>query len=281
MGASRVAAASLRGTRQRRRSHRDCSFLLQRETRRGRATECPPSGATSLGQGGFCDDRVVVEVVVVGAELAPGALEVLEQLRAAGHRVRTARSVREAELARRSGRVDAMVAFEDAEELRRRIDDVPIAAWLRARSTGRAAELLELGVDEVVDAGMGRAELLARIAVLAHRAPAPAGAVAFGPLRIDRDRGEATWHGRRLQLTPREREVLHVLAEARGATVRRETLYRAVWGYAMARGDRTVDVNVKRLRDKLAAAVGGPLAIETEPAIGYRLALSEPAVTAL
>ncbi len=222
-----------------------------------------------------------MEVVVVGAELAPSALDVVEQLRAAGHRVRTARSVGEAELAQRSGRVDALLAFEDAAELRRRIESVPVAAWLRARSTEQAAELLELGVDEVLDGGMGRGELLARIGALAHRAPSPAAAVMFGPLRVDSERGEATWRGRRLQLTPREREVLHVLAAGQGATVRRETLYRAVWGYAMARGDRTVDVNVKRLRDKLTAAVGGPLAIETEPAVGYRLALCEPVVTAL
>jgi DNA-binding response OmpR family regulator len=49
----------------------------------------------------------------------------------------------------------------------------------------------------------------------------------------------------------------------------------------MARGDRTVDVNVKRLREKLGASVGPPLAIETEPGVGYRLVVAEPAVTAL
>jgi DNA-binding response OmpR family regulator len=236
----------------------------------------PPSDRPRL-----CDDRLVVEVVVVGAQPARSALELVERLRAEGHRVRTARNVGDAELARRSGPVDVVIALEDAAEVRRRIDGVPVVAWLGSRSTERAAELLELGIDEVIDGGMGPRELLARIAALAGRAPAPAGAVSFGPLRVDRERGEATWHGRRLQLTPREREVLQVLVEAQGATVRREALYRAVWGYAMARGDRTVDVNVKRLRDKLAAAVGGPLAIETEPAVGYRLALAEPAVTAL
>jgi DNA-binding response OmpR family regulator len=49
----------------------------------------------------------------------------------------------------------------------------------------------------------------------------------------------------------------------------------------MARGDRSVDVNVKRLRDKLASAVGAPLAIETEPSVGYRLVVADAAVTAL
>lgn len=210
-----------------------------------------------------------------------GPAGLAERLRDQGHVVRVVRSVGEAELARRSGRVDAVVTTGEATELRRRLDDVPLAVWLPARSSERTAELLEAGIDEVVDGGMGERELAARIAALARRAPAPAEAVTFGALRVDRGRGEATWHARRLQLTPREREVLHVLTAARGATVRREALYRAVWGYAMARGDRTVDVNVKRLRDKLAAAVGAPLAIETEPGVGYRLSVAETAVTAL
>ena len=222
-----------------------------------------------------------MEVVVVAAELAPNLSQVIDRLTAGGDSVRVVRSVGEAELAQRTRRFDVVLAAGDAAELRQRLEDVPVAAWLPARSTEQAAELLELGVDDVLDRQMGEREQLARIAALGRRAPAPAPAVEFGPLRLDRDRGETTWHGRRLALTPREREVLHVLAEAKGATVRREVLYRAVWGYGMARGDRTVDVNVKRLRNKLSAAVGAPLAIETEPAVGYRLSVSEPLVTAL
>jgi DNA-binding response OmpR family regulator len=128
---------------------------------------------------------------------------------------------------------------------------------------------------------MGTREQLARVDAVLRRAT-PEGAVAeAGPLRVDRERGEATWHGRRLQLTARERDVLHALADEQGHTVRRELLYRRVWGYAMARGDRTVDVNVKRLRAKLGEAIGAPLAIETEPGVGYRLVVGENAVTAL
>lgn len=221
-----------------------------------------------------------MEVIVVGDDTASRASHLVDHARAAGHRVRTAGSVGEAELVVRSSRVDVLVALDGAAELRRRLD-VPIAGWLPARSTAQAAELLELGVDEVLDGGMGEREQLARLAALARREPGRAEPAAFGPLRVDPARGEATWHARRLPLTPRERDVLHALAAAQGATVRREALYRAVWGYTMARGDRTVDVNVKRLRDKLAKAVGAPLAIETEPAVGYRLAVFETAVTAL
>jgi len=222
-----------------------------------------------------------VEVLYVGRADDPTTARLLEALRGAGHGVRRAATAGEAELAARSARVDAALAEDDPAPLRRRLGDVPVAAWLPAASTVRAAELLEGGADEVVHAGMGEREQLARIAALGRRAPGAEPAVGLGPLRVDRDRGEATWHGRRLQLTPRERDVLHVLAAAGGATVRREALYRSVWGYAMARGDRTVDVNVKRLREKLGTAVGPPLTIETEPGVGYRLVVAEPAVTAL
>ena len=207
-----------------------------------------------------------------------------DSLLQAGHRVRTATGVGEAVLAARTSRTDAVIADArqvQPSELRRRIPGIPIVAWIDTASTESAALLLEDGADEVVHIGMGTREQLARIASLSSRAPSREPALELGPLRVDRERGEASWHGRRLALTPRERDVLHELAAARGATVRREALYRAVWGYAMARGDRTVDVNVRRLRAKLDTTVGSPLVIETEPGVGYRLIVADSAVTAL
>ena len=97
----------------------------------------------------------------------------------------------------------------------------------------------------------------------------------MGALRIDDVNGEAEWAGQDLGLTRREREVLHALVDSGGKTMRREVLYKRVWGYAMARGDRSVDVNVKRLRSKLAKLAGSELEIKTQPGIGYRLELVE------
>jgi DNA-binding response OmpR family regulator len=192
-----------------------------------------------------------------------------------GHDVRTVASLGEAELAVRSGRVDVVLCAGEAAAVRRRLGTVPVAVQLPSASTAAVADAFEAGADEVLHPGMGERERIARLEALARRAPTGEAAVTVGPLTVDRDRGEATWHGRRLQLTARERDVLHALAAAHGATVRREAIYRAVWGYAMTRGDRSVDVNVKRLRDKLAEQVGPPLAIETEPGVGYRLELSQ------
>lgn len=129
------------------------------------------------------------------------------------HGVRVVRGEGEAELARRSARTDLVVAAAGAAELRGRVEDVAVAAWLPAHSSERAAELLEAGLDEVVDAAMSLREQVARLEAAARRMPAPAESVSFGPLRVDRGRGEATWHGRRLPLTPRERDVLRELAD--------------------------------------------------------------------
>jgi DNA-binding response OmpR family regulator len=226
-----------------------------------------------------------VQLLLLAEVDDPAAGGLAERLRSAGHGVNLAVGAGEAELAARTGRLDAVIfdalAGWSVGELRRRLPGLPVAAWLREHSDERVAELLAAGADDVLHRGMGAREHAARVAALVERAPRAEGAVEVGPLRIDAERGEATWHGRRLPLTQRERDVLHALAEARGATVRREALYRRVWGYAMARGDRAVDVNVKRLRAKLASEVGAPLSIETEPGVGYRLAVAESAVTAL
>jgi DNA-binding response OmpR family regulator len=173
---------------------------------------------------------------------------------------------------------DTAVAGEDfTRRMRRQQPERRLVAWLGAASSERTADLLSHGVVDVVNPSMGRREIAARLAnaFLQDRASQD-GRVEVGKLVIDARHGEVRWHDTHLRLTRREREVLHVLAESFGRTVRRESLYRDVWGYAMARGDRSVDVNVRRLRAKLADA-GVDLQIRTAAGVGYRL---EP-VTAL
>ena len=176
----------------------------------------------------------------------------------------------------------SLVDDELLQRFRRRHPDRTLVAWLDTSSSAQAADLLEGGADEVLDATMGDRELRARLVAAGRGSGRSTSAVRTGRLHVDAAHGEASWDGRELLLTRREREVLHVLAEAAGRTVRRDVLYRQVWGYTMARGDRSVDVNVKRLRDKLAAA-GAAVQIATQPGIGYRLDVveREAAVTGL
>ena len=180
--------------------------------------------------------------------------------------------------------VDAAVfdaGLADADELariRREHRRQPIVAWLASASSREVAALLERAVDEVVHRAMGPDEIAARIAAAARRGKRYGSApFEVGSLSIDPESGEASWDSTPLRLTPREREVLHVLAESAGTTVPRGRIYKRVWGYTMARGDRSVDVNVKRLRAKLAAAGVTDVEIRTQPGIGYRLEVAAQA----
>jgi DNA-binding response OmpR family regulator len=223
-------------------------------------------------------------VAVTEGELAAWARE-------AGHAVTVAANGPEARHLATAAAAD-LVVFDPAlagdgfpADLRRELTDVAVLGWLPVYSSARAAELLEGGSDDVLHAGMGRRELVARLAAAlrrSRRAATEAG-VRLGELHVDAARGEATWRDAAIRLTRRERQLLEVLAEAGGRVVRREEIYRHVWGYAMARGDRTVDVNVRRLRAKLSSVVGEELSIETEPGVGYRLqlAVQGEAVTSL
>jgi DNA-binding response OmpR family regulator len=148
-----------------------------------------------------------------------------------------------------------------------------LIAWLHSSSSARVGELLEAGADEVLDGTMDNGEILARVRNAARHGRRPAELeLELGDLLIASPSGKANWRGEPLALTRRERGVLLALAEAIGETVPRDVIYRKVWGYSMIRGDRSVDVYVKRLRDKLARA-GVELRIRTAPGVGYYLAL--------
>ena len=169
--------------------------------------------------------------------------------------------------------------------LRRDHPDRMLVVWLARGSTSEAAALLDEGAIEVLDSTMGASELRARLRnALSRMTGVQAAELRLGRLSIDASQGTALWNDASIGLTRRELAVLHALAESPGRALRREEIYRRVWGFAMARGDRTVDVNVKRIRAKLAAA-GASTSIATQPGVGYRLELpaadAAPAVTGL
>jgi DNA-binding response OmpR family regulator len=165
---------------------------------------------------------------------------------------------------------------DDPYFLTRMLRDYPgraLVAWLRSSSSTRVSELLDAGADEVLDGTMDDRELLARVRNAARHGRRPAAqTLELGELRIDSPSGKASWRDEPLRLTRRERGVLLALAETVGETVPREVIYRKVWGYSMVRGDRSVDVYVKRLRDKLDHAEV-QLRVRTTPGVGYRLIL--------
>lgn len=150
-----------------------------------------------------------------------------------------------------------------------------VVGWLPAPSSARVAALLEAGAEDVIDPTMAHVELVARLQGAVRRTgPVSTRPAVLSGLQVDSRLRSAHWRDTPLALTPREVEVLQVLVAAGGRPVPRESMYRQVWRWAMPRGDRTVDVNIKRLRSKLAAA-GVPVEVVTQPGVGYRVSVND------
>ena len=134
---------------------------------------------------------------------------------------------------------------------------------------------LRLGADDWVNKPCHPEEVIARIEAVVRRrkrasTPAESGPLVAGELEIRADQFQAFVGGQNVDLTRREFELLQLLAEARGQVLQREEIYQRVWGYAMAHGDRSVDVFVRKLRQKLEARSPGWTYIHTHFGIGYR-----------
>jgi DNA-binding response OmpR family regulator len=134
---------------------------------------------------------------------------------------------------------------------------------------------LRLGADDWLAKPCHPEELIARIEAVVRRGRRAAvrldrSPLRFGELEIRIAQFQAFAGERDAGLTRREFEVLHLLAEAEGQVVERARIYQQVWGYAMARGDRSVDVFVRKVRQKLEAILPGRQFIHTHVGVGYR-----------
>jgi DNA-binding response OmpR family regulator len=160
-------------------------------------------------------------------------------------------------------------------------DAVPGAGVLVCTQEAAVAERvrgLRLGADDWIAKPCHPEEVVARVEAVVRRtrgAVAGAEPVRAGELEIRPARFQAFVAGRSLELTRREFELVALLAAAGGRVLTREEIYERVWGYAMARGDRSVDVFVRKVRQKLSAASPAWRYVHTQFGVGFRFA-AEP-----
>ena len=173
--------------------------------------------------------------------------------------------------------LDAMMPGENGFEFAaatRRESDVPII-MLTARSEAEdRVRGLEAGADDYLAKPYEPRELLLRIAsILRRTAPRQAAddrQLRFGPFSFNLGRGDLRQGDESIRLTEREREILQSLASAGGEAVSRDALA----GSAPGANERTIDVQVNRLRRKIEVDPANPAHLQTVRGFGYRLVLN-------
>jgi DNA-binding response OmpR family regulator len=167
-------------------------------------------------------------------------------------------------------------AWTYLEKLCERLPHLGVVVCTGQSSVAQRVRGLRMGADDWLTKPCHPEELIARVeAVVRRRKRAEsrqaAQPMAVGEIEIRADQFQAFAGGRSLDLTRREFELIQLLAAAEGQVLQREEIYERVWGYAMVHGDRSVDVFVRKLRQKLERASPEWRYIHTHFGVGYRL----------
>ena len=179
--------------------------------------------------------------------------------------------------------LDLMLPHVDGLEICRSVRTDPrTAAMPIIMLTARAEESerivgLEIGADDYVAKPFSPNELVARVRALLRRTQRQPEThdISYGPIHVDTERHVVSSAGTAVALTAKEFLLLQYLLHHRGRVLSRDLLLTDVWGYKYTGGTRTVDVHVRRLREKL-PALGD--ALVTVKQFGYKLLEQPPAV---
>ena len=168
---------------------------------------------------------------------------------------------------------------EVIEQIRRRSVVPIIVLSARDRESEKIAAL-DLGADDYVNKPFGIGELLARLRSVLRRQPVHvldgAGSYAIGPVVVDTASHRVTrGGGEEVHLTPKEFDLVTLLARYAGRVLTHRQILTEVWGPAHSADTQYLRVFIGQLRQKLEADPSEPILILTEPGIGYRTASSE------
>ncbi len=178
--------------------------------------------------------------------------------------------------------LDIMLPLKDGMEVCREVRkkyEMPIIMLTAKDSEIDKVLGLELGADDYVTKPFSTRELLARVKANMRRhqqkgageAELETNEITIGTLIIHPDAYSVTKRGEEIELTHREFELLHYLGKHIGQVMTREHLLQTVWGYDYYGDVRTVDVTVRRLREKVEDSPSHPTWIVTRRGVGYYL----------
>ncbi len=180
--------------------------------------------------------------------------------------------------------LDIMLPYKDGMEVCREVrknHDIPIIMLTAKDSEIDKVLGLELGADDYVTKPFSTRELLARVKANLRRHKVSGEEtntqkeITVGDLTIYPEAYQVKRRGETVELTHREFELIHYLAKHLGQVMTREHLLQAVWGYDYFGDVRTVDVTVRRLREKVEDNPSYPTWIITRRGVGYYLSSPE------
>ena len=204
-----------------------------------------------------------------------------EALAGQGHDVESASAALEGLKLAVAGKPDLVILdlglpdLDGAELLRmlRAVSDVLVIVATAREGDDHVVAALDAGADDYLVKPYSIAQLEARVRAVLRRAEstAPAITIELGQLRITRDAREVFLAGRSLDLSPKEFDLLVLLAERAGQVVTRREILAEVWRQPYGGGDRTVDVHLSSLRSKLGETARRPRYLHTVHGVGIKL----------
>ncbi len=169
-----------------------------------------------------------------------------------------------------------MDGFEVCRKIRQDQNNTPILML-----TSKSEEIdkvvgLEMGADDYLTKPFSVRELIARVKAILRRSEIVKSAdnsaveLNFGNLKINKDKRFTEINGKRIELSPKEFDLLYLLCSNPGATYSREQLLNEVWGYEFSGYEHTVNSHINRLRAKIETNMNEPEYILTTWGVGYR-----------